>query len=77
VNLHEDEPTEPVRIREREQKGNKRNSPAQESSSTDMQEHLNGVLLADSSQLGDWGKLTIEGNSWTYMWPQKRGGRRV
>ena len=55
--------TEPVRIREREQKRNKRNHPAQESSSDDVREYRNVELLADRSQPGDWRKLTGGGNS--------------
>jgi hypothetical protein len=38
------------------------------------QYYRNQALLADASPGGEWGKLAIQGDQWTYTWENKAGG---
>jgi len=35
------------------------------------------AVLADASKPDDWGRLTIDGQTWTYAWMQKDGEKTV
>ena len=35
------------------------------------------AALPDASKPGDWGRLVIEGNTWTYSWTEKNGDKSV
>jgi hypothetical protein len=34
------------------------------------------AALPDASKPGDWGRLVIEGNNWTYSWTEKNGTKQ-
>jgi hypothetical protein len=40
-------------------------------------EYRNVALLANGSKTGDWGKMVIEGRTWTYTWTQKDAEKLV
>lgn len=44
---------------------------------TGGQEYRNLGLPSDGSKPGDWGKLVIDGDTWTYSWTQKSGEKSV
>lgn len=35
------------------------------------------AALPDASKPGDWGRLVIEGNTWTYSWTERNGDKSV
>jgi hypothetical protein len=49
----------------------------EEKTSSGGQEYRNVALLANGSKPGDWGKIVIEGQTWTYTWTQKDGEKSV
>ena len=41
------------------------------------EEYKNMGLPADASSSGGWGKVTIEGDKWTYFWESGEGAKKL